>query len=110
MVVEDQAPVGVVTERDLVRALGAMLAANAMSKPRAGELMAARPFTVTLESPVSDAIRCMRDNRIRHLPVTDGKDTSPACWRKTNCLAGCSTWSRTDKRCRRTSPWSACRS
>jgi CBS domain-containing protein len=66
----DGAIVGIVSERDIVRALptrGAEILAAEVS-----EIMTATVVTADPHTDVVDAMRSMTDKRMRHLPVLDG--------------------------------------
>lgn len=72
VVVRDDAPVGILTERDVLR-LGAedpdQLAARTVESAMTRELITARP-----EEGLHRCMEVMTDNRIRHLPIiVDGK-------------------------------------
>ena len=72
VVVEDLARiVGIVTERDLLRAV----AARARSaEARVRQWMTPNPVTIEPETTVEDAARIMFDHNFRHLPVVkDGR-------------------------------------
>lgn len=63
---------GIVSERDIVRALG--LGESVLNDPVAS-IMTADVVTVSQDADVSDLMRLMTDRRIRHVPVVDGDDT-----------------------------------
>jgi CBS domain-containing protein len=68
LVVEgDGTVLGIVSERDIVRALAGM--GEAVMRMTAGQLMTRVLFTVTPASLVQDALQLMTDRRVRHLPV-----------------------------------------
>jgi CBS domain-containing protein len=74
VVVRDEAPVGILTERDVLR-LGAedpgQLATTAVETAMTRELITGQP-----EESLHRVMEVMTDNRIRHLPiVVDGKLT-----------------------------------
>jgi CBS domain-containing protein len=70
MVMDGESVLGIFTERDIVRALGAHFdaAGHAVS-----EWMTADPMTVPPETPIEDALRTMLDRGFRHLPVVEGE-------------------------------------
>ena len=72
VVVEDLARiVGIVTERDLLRAVAARARA---AEARVRQWMTADPVTVAPETPVEEAARIMFEHNFRHLPVVkDGR-------------------------------------
>lgn len=66
---------GIVSERDVVRAMAADPDAGATGgvRPRAvSSIMTATVTTVTGDDSVEDSMRIMTESRIRHLPVVDG--------------------------------------
>jgi CBS domain-containing protein len=69
VIVEDHRPVGILTERDVVRAV-ARDAAVLTGAVR--EIMSAPVVTVSPSTDVSTALRLMVEKRIRRLPVTQG--------------------------------------
>ena len=70
LVMDDDRLAGIITERDLLRAvaLGADLAPATVD-----EAMTAEVFTVPPDMPLRDAAREMAARWIRHLPVVDGR-------------------------------------
>ena len=63
--------VGIVTERDLLRAVAARARA---AEARVRQWMTADPLTIEPETSIEDAARIMFDNNFRHLPVVkDGR-------------------------------------
>jgi CBS domain-containing protein len=72
VVVEDMARiVGIVTERDLLRAVASRARA---AEARVRHWMTPDPVTIEPETTVEDAARIMFDNNFRHLPVVkDGR-------------------------------------
>jgi Predicted signal-transduction protein containing cAMP-binding and CBS domains len=63
---------GIVSERDIVRALGSREAV--MNDPIAS-IMTTDVVTVSQEADVSDLMRLMTERRIRHVPVVDDDDS-----------------------------------
>jgi CBS domain-containing protein len=72
VVVEDMVRiVGIVTERDLLRAVAQRARA---AEARVRQWMTADPLTIEPETSVEDAAKIMFDNNFRHLPVVkDGR-------------------------------------
>jgi CBS domain-containing protein len=62
--------VGILTERDLVRALSESHDAPARA---VAEWMSKNPRTIAPATDVRDALRVMVDGGFRHLPVTEGE-------------------------------------
>jgi len=72
VVVEGEKPVGIITERDILRrVLEVTLASEAL---KAKEIMSAPLITVSDQSTVDEAARIMIDKRIKKMPVVhEGK-------------------------------------
>ena len=60
--------IGVLTERDIMRAVAAR---THSSDARVREWMTSDPITATADSDVEEAARTMMDNGFRHLPVVE---------------------------------------
>lgn len=69
IVVENGKPVGIITERDIVRAIGK----GKKLDTKAEEIMTASLITIKEDSPVTGALALMRQFNIRHLPVVNDK-------------------------------------
>jgi len=69
LVLEGECPVGIVSERDIVRCLSTEGAAVLARVAR--DVMTAPVITIRPEESVCDAMELMTDRRIRHLPVVD---------------------------------------
>ena len=72
VVVEDMVRiVGIVTERDLLRAVASRARA---AEARVRQWMTADPFTIDPETTIEEAAKIMFDHNFRHLPVVkDGR-------------------------------------
>ena len=73
VVVENERPVGILTERDLVR-----LYSGKLEHASLGEVMTTPVLTVLTDDSINEAAKRMIDARVRHLVVVDDK----------GCLAG----------------------
>lgn len=60
---------GIVSERDIVRALAG--GGEATLRMTAGQLMTRVLYTLTPQSDVQEGLRLMTDRRVRHLPVLE---------------------------------------
>ena len=69
LVVEDGSLVGILTERDVVRAVAE--GANP-EKAQAADYMSRMLTTIGADETMEEAARIMTSQRIRHLPVVDG--------------------------------------
>ena len=66
LVVQDQVPIGIVTERDFVRRI---VAKNLPHSVKVSEIMTKNLVTVDPDTSLKDAARLMSINKIRRLPV-----------------------------------------
>jgi len=71
VVVQDEAPVGIVTERDIVRRV---VAKRMPYDAKVSEIMSKNLVTADPDESVKEAARIMSSNKIRRLPIVkDGK-------------------------------------
>jgi CBS domain-containing protein len=73
VVIDEDRPVGIVTDRDLV--LDVLEPRGDPSAVTAGEIMTETPVHVTVDAGIFEAIRVMRDHSVRRLPVVDSEET-----------------------------------
>lgn len=73
VVVEGKRPVGIVTERDLVQALGALIEERCTKRQPVSDFMSAPLVTVEQSTPLFEALVVVKSRKIRHLPVVDGE-------------------------------------
>src|SRR5215208_7581521 len=66
--------IGVLTERDIMRAVAAR---KHSSDARVREWMTADPITATADTPVEEAAQTMFDHGFRHLPAVEGQSSWP---------------------------------
>ncbi len=69
LVVEDGSLLGILTERDVVRAVAE---GTNPEKAQASDYMSRMLTTVSADETMEEAARIMTSQRIRHLPVVDG--------------------------------------
>lgn len=69
IVVDNGKPIGIITERDIVRAIGR----NKDLNNKAEEIMTSSLITIKEDSPITGALSLMRSYNIRHLPVIDNE-------------------------------------
>ena len=71
IITENGKPIGIVTERDVVRAIGK----DPKLDDKVDDIMTVSLITVREDSPITGALSLMRTYNIRHLPVVgeDGK-------------------------------------
>ena len=70
LVMEEEHLAGILTERDIVRAMST--AHDAPARPVV-EWMTKRPTTASGDMPVREALRTMVEGGFRHLPIVDGE-------------------------------------
>lgn len=71
VVVEDEQPLGVVTDRDLV--LRVMLERRNPERVFLREVMSENPIFLSHRRSLTDAVETMRDLRVRRLPIVDDR-------------------------------------
>src|SRR5690348_3450862 len=69
---EDNRLKGMLTDRDIV--VKALAQGKDPSSTRAGELAEGKPVTIGADDSVDEALRTMKDHKVRRLPVIDGHD------------------------------------
>jgi len=69
---EDNRLKGMLTDRDIV--VKALARGKDPSSTRAGELAEGKPVTIGADDSVDEALRTMKDHKVRRLPVIDGHD------------------------------------
>jgi CBS domain-containing protein len=67
---EDDRLKGMVTDRDIV--VKVLAQGKDPSATTAGELGEGKPVTIGADDPIDEAIRTMKDHKVRRLPVIDG--------------------------------------
>lgn len=70
VVLDGTALVGIITERDILKAAAESVDMDALT---VGEAMTAEVITTTADTSIHDAARLMAQHWIRHLPVMDGE-------------------------------------
>jgi CBS domain-containing protein len=68
---DDKKPIGIVTERDIVRLMGS--SDMSLDNVPVGELMSSPLITINPNNSIKDAIEIMQQKDIRRLPVVDNK-------------------------------------
>jgi CBS domain-containing protein len=69
---EDNRPKGMLTDRDIaVKVLAQDMDPNST---KAGELGEGKPVTIGADDSVEEALRTMKEHKVRRLPVIDGHD------------------------------------
>ena len=81
LVIEDGTLCGVISDRDVLKAISPFLDTyseehrdvKTLSQP-ASEIMQADPITATPDTPIEEASRTLLDNRVSSLPVVEGDE------------------------------------
>jgi diguanylate cyclase (GGDEF)-like protein len=73
VITEDDRPVGMLTERDIVHHVTELVGKGKTHDPAVGSVMSAPPVTIDENATLFEALVVSKSNRIRHLPVTDGQ-------------------------------------
>lgn len=71
IVVEDQHPVGIITERDIVRLMGQFMSNGQELPVRVADIMSVPVATIKEETGLFEALVISNAHKIRHLPVVD---------------------------------------
>ncbi len=71
VVCEDEVPLGVITERDVVGFAFKLASGREDSRTQAADLMSPRVTTLPVDASLDDALELVDRERIRHLPVVD---------------------------------------
>ena len=71
IVKKDDKPIGIITERDVVRLLGSLNPSLLQIPLR--DIMSKPVITISINSSLRDAIQTMQQNNIRRLVITDGE-------------------------------------
>ena len=71
VVCQDDAPIGIISERDVVSIAYNAVAGQGEERQRAMDLMSPSLTTIKLGDSFEDAIAIVEEERIRHLPVVD---------------------------------------
>jgi CBS domain-containing protein len=69
---EDNRLKGMLTDRDIV--VKALAQGKDPGSTRAGDLAEGKPVTIGADDSVEEALRTMKDHKVRRLPVIDGHD------------------------------------
>ena len=79
-ILEGETLVGIVTDRDLKRAMPSLLTGTnreqheqVMKSTKVGQIMTRSPLTTSPEAPLKDAVRILCEEKFGALPVVDGK-------------------------------------
>ncbi len=71
LVCEEDMPVGIISERDIVGVALNLASDKGEARETAGDLMTSPLTTVRADASLDDALQIVTDQRIRHLPVVD---------------------------------------
>ena len=71
VVCQDEVPMGVITERDVVGFAFTLVSGREESREQAADLMSSSVTTLPIDASLDDALELVDRDRIRHLPVVD---------------------------------------
>lgn len=71
LIIDKQQPIGIITERDMVRILIDCLESESARDADVNAYMTAKPFTLNTDAKIVDAVEIMLEKGIRHMPVID---------------------------------------
>lgn len=71
VVVENNIPIGIITERDIVRLMGMFISDKPQRPVRVADVMTVPVETVSEDTPLFEALVISSAQKIRHLPVVD---------------------------------------
>ena len=71
VVCEDEVPIGIISERDIISIAYNLVAGHDEERERASDLMSPSLTTIQLSDSFEHAIEIVEAERIRHLPVVD---------------------------------------
>ena len=86
LVVTEQKPVGIVTERDVSMLFAEVLAGRGDLERQVQEIMTPEPVCVTEHSLFKDALMLSRSRKLRHLPVLNEQDLLTGLVTQTNLV------------------------
>jgi len=66
---ETETPIGILTERDIVKAVNS--SPDSLQSLKVGSVMTRSPITITRDASILKAVHIMAKHQIRHLPVVD---------------------------------------
>ncbi len=73
IVCEEDTPVGIISERDIVGIALNLSSGKGETRRRADELMTSPLVTIEVDAPIDAALEIATERRIRHLPVVDAE-------------------------------------
>jgi len=87
VVVEDEVPVGIITERDLIEVLADTLQGVTWNELSIENFMTSPIMTFVEDMTLSEAILIAQTNNIRHIPVVDTEDKLAGILTQSNIIA-----------------------
>ncbi len=89
VVCEEDVPVGIISERDIVGVAFNCVSGKGEARGSARELMSPSPVTVRVDESLDDTLAITEEHRIRHLPVVDGNGRLAGIVTQTDLLRAC---------------------
>lgn len=75
VIIDEEHPIGIITERDMVKVLSEMLITCPTRELYVTDFMASPPVCINIEATLYEALVITQGRHIRHLPVVDENDT-----------------------------------
>ncbi len=88
VVVKDEAPVGIITERDMVTILADMLADVSWDSLSVANFMSVDPITIMEDHTLFEAVDIIREEGIRHAPVINRENKLIGLLTQTDIING----------------------
>ena len=88
VVVKDEAPVGIITERDMVTILADMLADVSWDSISVANFMSVDPITIMEDHTLFEAVDIIREEGIRHAPVINRENKLIGLLTQTDIING----------------------
>ncbi|MEE8057971.1 MAG: CBS domain-containing protein [Pseudomonadales bacterium] len=88
VVVNDNKPVGIITERDMVTILADMLEDVSWDSLSMENFMSAPPITIAEDYTLLEAVEIIRSEGVRHAPVVNGRNELVGLLTQTDIING----------------------
>jgi len=86
IVVSDNCPVGIITERDVTKLFSQVVDVPAFSESPVSEVMTLKPVCISEDSIFRDALMLSRSRKLRHLPVVNDQNELVGVVTQTNLV------------------------
>ena len=86
LVCEEDTPVGIISERDIVGIALNLSSGKGETRQTAYQLMTSPLVTIGVDAPIDEALEIVTEQRIRHLPVVDARGSLVGLVTQSNLL------------------------